>query len=88
MNRNEPIKKAAIILSQLNSLRQQLLEMDPEQHAKVVDEGALYLIQYFIEEIRNGHSPLVRHSTELKRIFGGNFDQGKSRKFFQVSSKL
>ena len=60
--------------------------MDPEQPAKVVDDGALHVIQYFLKEIEEGHSPLVRHSTELKRVFGGDFDQMKARKFYQVRS--
>lgn len=85
MNRNEPIKNAAVILSQLNGLRQQVVDFDPEQPAKVVDEGALHIIRYFLNEIDDGHSYLVKHSTDLKRIFGGEFDQGKARKFYQVT---
>lgn len=85
MNRNEPIKNAAVIISQLNALRQQVVDVDPEQPGKLVDEGALHIIQYFLKEIAEGNSPLIRHSTELKRIFGADFDQAKARKFFQVT---
>lgn len=85
VNRNEPIKTAAVILTQLSGLRQQVLDLDAEQPGKVVDEGALHILQYLMSEIRNGNSSyLVRHSTELKRIFGGDCDQAKARKFFQV----
>lgn len=62
-----------------------MLDLDAEQPGKVVDEGALHILQYFLFEFRNGNSSyLVRHSTELKRIFGGDCDQAKARKFFQV----
>lgn len=62
--------------------------MDPEESGKVVDEGALHIVQYFVKEIAAGNSFLIRHSTELKRIFGGNIDQGKAKKFFQVRSEF
>lgn len=84
MNRKEPIKNAAVILSQLSGLRQQVMELDPEQPGKVADEGALHIVQYYLKEIKLGHSFLIRHSTELRRIFGGDFDQNKARKFYQV----
>lgn len=85
MNRKEPIKNAAVILSQLSGLRQQVMDLDPEQPGKVADEGALHIVQYYLKEIKLGHSFLIRHSTELRRIFGGDFDTNKARKFYQVS---
>lgn len=88
INRNEHLKNGAIILSQLNMIRQQVLDMDPEEPGKVIDESALHIVRYFMKELTEGNSFLIRHSTDLKRIFGGNMDQSKTRKFYQVSAYL
>lgn len=88
INRNEHLKNGAIILSQLNMLRQQVLDMDPEEPGKVIDESALHIVRYFMKELMEGNSFLIRHFTDLKRIFGGNMDQSKTRKFYQVSAYL
>lgn len=58
--------------------------MSPEEPGKVIDDGAMYIVQYFLKEIGEGKSYLVRHSTDLKRIFGGVLDQPKAKQFYQV----